>query len=145
MQDSRWLSTENETIAQVDGILDCLSSSSSEDSYGLEEVQFDEQKCIDNASETSKSSSLKTEITSTNRLSSSSLEGGPLFDDSYHLSSFPQLDGSHEIPEQNKFNGLAGISCDGMVIPFITNLFRGIEHYWNQLENHNLCTGPNKK
>ena len=58
------------------------------------------------------------------------------------ISPIQQLDGNDEIPEKIKFHGLAGVISDGVVIPFLVNFFRSLEHNWNQFETHTLCTKP---
>ena len=50
------------------------------------------------------------------------------------FSPFSQLDGNDEFPPE--FSGLAGIASDDIVIPFIINLFRGMEDNWNYFEEN---------
>ena len=56
------------------------------------------------------------------------------------MSPISQLDGSDDT-----YHGLAGIASDGVVIPFIINIFRGLEQHWNLFGKHALCTKPKCK
>ena len=58
------------------------------------------------------------------------------------MSPIGQLDGNDDVFE---FHGLAGISSEGVVIPFLINFFRGLEQHWNAFDKHILCKRATNK